>query len=424
MLIIDFWVRLKLLKLENVCNFEGNSKAFAAQSGDPKPSRQCSPELRETGQEESTLRTSEHVLKPIKEKVSESEPKENDKKNSSTTQGDEVCCPICQTLIPSHYINTHLDKCLLTSKQSDQVQNASCSLGAQSTKRLPKLIYTPSLLPDKELNRKLTDLGLPVTGNRQIRVKRHQEFTLFYNAECDKENPRTKKQLLKEFLQGETEKMKSGGDSAERRNQGEIENQQKARMAYIKEHNGSFKKLVDEIRSRKPQNSSTRQLADLSSNDQSSITTSQSETRPNNRAKERSCLMHADQDSDDFEDHNLLPSVKQPHSCRRRIRRFNSSGSSHSPTTDINPGPSADLLDNSSTPLASDDDSLSQSILNLTGNDDSEMMVRLSSYWYFKSPDNITIHALLLVLLEVIQDYKAVTFHQSITVDVHISLQN
>jgi hypothetical protein len=192
----------------------------------------------------------------------------------------------------------------------------------------------------------------------------------------------------------------------------------------VKEHNGSFKKLVDEIRSRKPQNSSTRQLADLSSNDQSSITTSQSETRPNNRAKERSCLMHADQDSDDFEDHNLLPSVKQPHSCRRRIRRFNSSGSSHSPTTDINPGPSADLLDNSSTPLASDDDSLSQSILNLTGNDDSEMMVRLSSYWYFKSPDNITIHALLLVLLEVIQDYKAVTFHQSITVDVHISLQN
>ena len=88
----------------------------------------------------------------------------------------------------------------------------SCNgLSAQSgTKRLPKLIYTPSLLPDKELNRKLTELSLPVTGNRQVnrglfskihcvyvevvsqtRVKRHQEFTLMYNAECDKENPRT-----------------------------------------------------------------------------------------------------------------------------------------------------------------------------------------------------------------------------------------
>lgn len=46
---------------------------------------------------------------------------------------------------------------------------SSSSRGVKNgMKRLPKLIYTPSLLPDKELNRKLTDLGLPLTGNRQV----------------------------------------------------------------------------------------------------------------------------------------------------------------------------------------------------------------------------------------------------------------
>ncbi|KAG0030149.1 E3 ubiquitin-protein ligase rad18 [Podila clonocystis] len=75
-------------------------------------------------------------------------------------------------------------------------------LGAQSgavpviePKRLPKLTY--SVLNDKQLRKKLQELGLPTHGDKQLMQKRHAEYLTLFNANCDSTRPQTIAQLHK-----------------------------------------------------------------------------------------------------------------------------------------------------------------------------------------------------------------------------------
>ncbi|KAG0052128.1 E3 ubiquitin-protein ligase rad18 [Gryganskiella cystojenkinii] len=64
-------------------------------------------------------------------------------------------------------------------------------------KRLPKLTY--SVLNDKQLRKKLQEVGLSTYGDKQQMQKRHAEYVTIYNANCDSTRPMPVSQLLKQM---------------------------------------------------------------------------------------------------------------------------------------------------------------------------------------------------------------------------------
>ena len=63
--------------------------------------------------------------------------------------------------------------------------------------RLPQLNY--SLLKDTALRKKLSELGIPNGGPKDLLTRRHTEWINLVNANCDSLKPRTKRELLHEL---------------------------------------------------------------------------------------------------------------------------------------------------------------------------------------------------------------------------------
>lgn len=63
-------------------------------------------------------------------------------------------------------------------------------------KPLPKLVFR--LMKDAELRRKMKELGLPSQGDRKTLEARFQRYSILYNSECDKIEPRSVEELLKQ----------------------------------------------------------------------------------------------------------------------------------------------------------------------------------------------------------------------------------
>ncbi|KAG0295965.1 E3 ubiquitin-protein ligase rad18 [Linnemannia gamsii] len=66
---------------------------------------------------------------------------------------------------------------------------------APEPKRIPKLTY--SLLNDKQLRKKLQELGLLTNGDKTLMAKRHAEYTTIFNANCDSTRPKPVSELKK-----------------------------------------------------------------------------------------------------------------------------------------------------------------------------------------------------------------------------------
>ena len=63
--------------------------------------------------------------------------------------------------------------------------------------RLPQLNY--SLLRDAALRKKLSELGIPNGGPKDLLIRRHTEWVNLVNANCDSSKPKTKRELLHEL---------------------------------------------------------------------------------------------------------------------------------------------------------------------------------------------------------------------------------
>lgn len=67
----------------------------------------------------------------------------------------------------------------------------------KAMERLPQLNY--SLLRDAALRKKLSELGIPNGGPKDLLIRRHTEWVNLVNANCDSSKPKTKRELLHEL---------------------------------------------------------------------------------------------------------------------------------------------------------------------------------------------------------------------------------
>jgi len=59
-------------------------------------------------------------------------------------------------------------------------------------------------MKDNVIRKKLKELGLSSQGDRKILESRLQRYTILYNAECDKANPRPVSELIKQCEEEES----------------------------------------------------------------------------------------------------------------------------------------------------------------------------------------------------------------------------
>ena len=63
--------------------------------------------------------------------------------------------------------------------------------------RLPSLSY--SIMNENTLRKKISSIGIPSWGSKQLLIRRHTEWVNIWNANCDSSNPRSKRELLRDL---------------------------------------------------------------------------------------------------------------------------------------------------------------------------------------------------------------------------------
>ena len=99
-----------------------------------------------------------------------------------------------------------------------------------------------SILKESDLRKKLQQLGIPAMGSKQIMEKRHTHWLNLWNANCDSDNPRAKRDLLKDLEAWEKSQTSNQSSTVMRKDfDGD---------RWSKGHNDQFKQLIAQARSR------------------------------------------------------------------------------------------------------------------------------------------------------------------------------
>jgi E3 ubiquitin-protein ligase RAD18 len=133
------------------------------------------------------------------------------------TSEQAILCPICDHPFETvEQVDGHIDNCTgQPSHSSSQLYNLrpqrSNIRSSQNGPSLPpkSAIHIPTSAPlpkvnyaihnDKSLRTLLSDLGLPAWGSKSLMSARHKEFVNLHNANIDRRQPRSKKELLREL---------------------------------------------------------------------------------------------------------------------------------------------------------------------------------------------------------------------------------
>ncbi|KAI1185305.1 DNA repair protein rad18 [Nemania serpens] len=136
-----------------------------------------------------------------------------------------VACPICLRRMKEHLVDRHIDTSCPGEPQPDPPPPAQPSRPSPSKPkgiasafapptsttfpsnlpkkpqptpdRLPALNY--SMLREAQLRKELSYLGLSTAGNRSMLERRHREWVMIWNANCDSQRPRQRAELLREL---------------------------------------------------------------------------------------------------------------------------------------------------------------------------------------------------------------------------------
>ena len=130
--------------------------------------------------------------------------------------------------------------------------------------RLPALNY--SLLNVSKLRKKLSEIGIPSFGNKQLMERRHKEWLDLVNANCDSDKPRSKQALLKDLEVWE--RTQGGHAPPVSKSDPRVRDKDFDREAWGTTHKADFKQQIANLRAeaarKKEVNSSSaeRQLRD------------------------------------------------------------------------------------------------------------------------------------------------------------------
>ncbi|KAK4618087.1 Postreplication repair E3 ubiquitin-protein ligase rad18 [Fulvia fulva] len=117
-----------------------------------------------------------------------------------------VECPLaCGKRMKEEQVFGHLDKCEDEKKQAARSKSRtpltgfaiSRPLSSQSTRpqdRINELNY--SMMKETALTKKMKEQALPAWGSKQLMITRHKEWVNIWNANCDSNHPRSRRELL------------------------------------------------------------------------------------------------------------------------------------------------------------------------------------------------------------------------------------
>ena len=163
-----------------------------------------------------------------------------------------VPCPMCGKRMKEDSVFLHLDRCEDEQKTDKRTRAPNFPIqrppsrpnDAKPLERLPELNY--SLLKDNAMRKKLSELGIPTWGNKQLMVRRHTEWVNIWNANCDSSRPRTKRELLQELDRWEHSQ---GGHSREgTATTNGVMKKDFDSQAYQASHTDDFARLIAEAR--------------------------------------------------------------------------------------------------------------------------------------------------------------------------------
>ena len=120
-----------------------------------------------------------------------------------------VDCPLgCGKRMKIQAVDPHLDRCEDEKKQGSRANSRTPVNGIGSSRPITSQSIKPqektnelnySLLTETKLRQKLNELGIPSWGSKSLMIKRHTEWVNLWNANCDSNHPRGKRELLQEL---------------------------------------------------------------------------------------------------------------------------------------------------------------------------------------------------------------------------------
>ncbi|XP_051563529.1 E3 ubiquitin-protein ligase RAD18-like isoform X9 [Myxocyprinus asiaticus] len=165
--------------------------------------------------------------------------------SQSIKAGIKVECPVCGVGVSEQHINKHLDMCLNRDDKKEGLRSG------RRRKAMPKLLYTLISVP--KLKKMLKECHMSTQGNRDQLIRRHQEFTQIYNAQCDALNPKSAEEIAKEVENNE--RMRNQLDSKRKPAIVTTKNQtadeiEELHSEYRKQHCSEFSRLIAQVRGR------------------------------------------------------------------------------------------------------------------------------------------------------------------------------
>ncbi|KAI1748441.1 DNA repair protein rad18 [Xylaria castorea] len=190
-----------------------------------------------------------------------------------------VACPICWRRMKAVQVDRHIDTSCPGEPQPDPTPPAqpsrrssskpksltsvfapssSSSTFSSSNKpqpppdRLPALNY--SMLKETQLRKELIDQGLSTSGNRGMLERRHREWVMIWNANCDSQRPRRPAELLHDLDVWERTLGSRAPTGSRAANTGaQIRDKDFDGAAWAVKHDTSFKDLIVNARQTRAQ---------------------------------------------------------------------------------------------------------------------------------------------------------------------------
>lgn len=167
-------------------------------------------------------------------------------------------CPICLWRMKAEKVDRHLDTDCPGEPRPQPKPSKSTNFGLTSTRstgtttpaqyeRLPSTNY--SLLNETKLRKKLGEIGIPTWGTKLLMEKRHKEWVMIWNANCDSARPRTKRELLQDLDTWERTQGGHASSSSSSVYQGaQVKDKDFDGAGWSTKHNDSFNDLIAQAR--------------------------------------------------------------------------------------------------------------------------------------------------------------------------------